>query len=78
MSSSNLELLKSFRKNTEWFDNNYHSLKKYDGQFIAIHKESVVDYDNDYQSLIQRIKRLYDRSLYVTLLTRHGTVSPVR
>ena len=24
-------------------DNNYHSVKKYDGLFIDIHKESVVD-----------------------------------
>ncbi|HET6716595.1 MAG TPA: DUF5678 domain-containing protein [Nitrososphaeraceae archaeon] len=63
MSFSNLELLKSFRKNTEWFDNNYHSLKKYDGQFIAIHIESVVDSNNDYRSLVNRIKKLYDKSL---------------
>jgi hypothetical protein len=78
MPASNLELLKSFRKNTEWFDNNYQSLKKYDGQFIAIHRESIVDSDNDYRNLIYRIKKLYDKSLYVTLVTRHGTVSPAK
>jgi hypothetical protein len=78
MSSSEVELLKSFRKNTEWFDNNYQSLKKYDGQFIAIHKESIVDSDNDYRNLIYRIKQLYDKSLYVTLVTRRGTISPAK
>jgi hypothetical protein len=78
MSFSDLELLKSFKKNTEWFDNNCQSLQKYDGQFIAIHKESVVDSDNDYRSLANRIKKLYDKSLYVTLVTIHGTVSPAK
>ena len=56
MSSSDLEILKSFRKNTVWFDNNYQNLQRYDGQFIAIHKESVVDSDNDYRNLIYRVK----------------------
>jgi hypothetical protein len=78
MSLSDLELLKSFRKNSEWFDNNCQSLKNYDGQFIAIHKESVVDSDDDYRSLANRIKKLYDKSLYVTLVTIHGTVSPAK
>jgi uncharacterized protein DUF5678 len=78
MSSSDLEILKSFRKNTEWFDNNYQSLKKYDGQFIAVHKESLVDSDDDYRSLINRAKKLYDKSLYVTLVTRHGKVSSAK
>lgn len=78
MSSSDLELLKSFRKNTEWFDNNCQSLKNYDGQFIAIYRESVVDSDDDYRRLVDRIKKLYDKSLYVTLVTRHSTVSPAK
>jgi hypothetical protein len=71
MPDSDLKLLKSFRKNTVWFDNNYQSLKKYDGQFIAIHRENVVDSDNDYRKLV-------DRSLYVTLVARHGNISPAR
>lgn len=78
MSSFNLELLKNFKKNTEWFDNNYQSLQRYDGQFIAIYRESVIDSDNDPRSLIYRIKKLYDKSLYVTLVTRHGIVSPAK
>jgi Family of unknown function (DUF5678) len=78
MSSFDLELLKSFRKNTEWFDNNYQSLKKYDGQFIAIDRENVIDSDNDYRSLVNRIKKLYDKSLYVTLVTSRGTVSQAK
>ena len=77
MSRSNLKLLKSFRKNTEWYDNNYLDLKKYDGQFIAIYREGVIDSDNDYMSLIRRIKRLYDKSLYVTLVNGRCTVSPI-
>jgi hypothetical protein len=56
MSFYDLELLKSFRKNTEWFDNNYHSVKKYDGRFIDIHKESVVDSDDDSRRLIEKLR----------------------
>lgn len=72
------EILKSFRQNTEWFDNNYHSLNEYDGQFIAIHSEHIVDSDKDYRKLLNRIKDSYDKSLYVTLLTSHSTVSPAK
>jgi Family of unknown function (DUF5678) len=78
MSSFDSELLKSFRKNTEWFDNNYQNLKKYDGQFIAIDRENVIDSDNDYRNLVNRIKKLYNKSLYVTLVTSRGTVSPAK
>ena len=78
MSLSDLESLKSFKLNSEWFDNNYHNLEKYDGQFIAIHKESVVDSDDDYRNLANRIKKLYDKSLYVTLVTIHCIVSPAK
>lgn len=78
MSSLDLKLFKSFKKNTEWFDNNYQSLYEYDGRFIAICRESVVDSDNDYRSLIYRIKKLHDKSLYVTLVTRQGTMSPAK
>jgi Family of unknown function (DUF5678) len=72
------EILKSFRKNTEWFDNNYHSLNEYDGQFIAIHSEHIVDSDKDYRKLLNRIKDSYDKSLYVTLVNSHSTVSPAK
>ena len=53
--------MKELRKNTEWFDNNYQSLKKCDGQFIAIHRENVIDFDNDYRILVIRIKKLFDK-----------------
>lgn len=72
------EILKSFKRNTEWFDSNYHSLNEYDGQFIAIHSEHIVDSDKDYRRLVNRIKDSYDKSLYVTLVTRHGIVSPAK
>ena len=53
-------------------------MKKHDGQFIAIHRENVVDSDDDYRSLIYRTKKLYDKSLYVTMVTRHGIISPAK
>jgi hypothetical protein len=63
MSSSTLELLKSSEKITEWFDNNYQGLKKYDGQFIDIYRKTVVDYDVDYRNLADRIKKSKKREL---------------
>jgi hypothetical protein len=78
MSTSDLELLKHFRNNAEWFDNNYQNLQKYDGQFIAIYKENVIDSDNDCRRLVGRIKNLHDKSLYITLITIHGTPSPTK
>jgi hypothetical protein len=78
MSFTDLELLKSFKQNTEWFDNNYQSLHKYDGQFIAIYKENVVDSDSDYRSLVNRIKKLCDKSVYVTLVSSRGVVATAK
>jgi hypothetical protein len=78
MSFSDLELLKSFKKNTEWFDNNCQSLQKYDGQFIVIYEENVVDSDNDYRRLVSRIKKLYDKSVFIALVTSRGTLAPVK
>jgi hypothetical protein len=78
MPSSDLELLRSFRNNTEWFDNNYENLKKYNGQYIAIHRESIVDSDSNYRSLVERNQNLYDKSVYLTLVTMHGTLSPAK
>jgi hypothetical protein len=78
MSFTDLELLKSFKQNTEWFDNKYQSLHKYDGQFIAIYKENVVDSDSDYRSLVNRIKKLCDKSVYVTLVSSRGVVATAK
>ena len=75
---SDLELLKRFTKNTEWFDNNYQSWHKYDGKFIATYRENVRDSDNDYRSLVNRNRKLYDKSVYVTLVTSHGSVTPAK
>jgi Family of unknown function (DUF5678) len=78
MPSSDLELLRSFRNNTEWFDNNYENLKKYNGHYIAIHRESIVDSDSNYRSLVERNQNLYDKSVFLTLVTMHGTLSPAK
>jgi hypothetical protein len=78
MSFPDLELLKSFKKNTEWFDNNYQSLQKYNGQFIAIYKENIIDSDTDYRKLVNRVKKLYDKSVYMTLISSRGIVAPAK
>jgi hypothetical protein len=78
VSFPDLELLKSFKKNTEWFDNNYQSLQKYNGQFIAIYKENIADSDTDYRKLVNRVKKLYDKSVYMTLVSSRGIVAPAK
>jgi hypothetical protein len=78
MSFPDLELLKNFKKNTEWFDNNYQSLQKYNRQFIAIYKENIIDSDTDYRKLVNRVKKLYDKSVYMTLISSRGIVAPAK
>ena len=43
-------------RNREWFEKNYdHLVGKYDGMFVAIHRESVVECSRDPAELRQRI-----------------------
>lgn len=73
---SDLELLKRFKKNAEWFDHNYQTLQRYDGQFIAVYEEKIIDSDNDYRKLVNRITKLYDKSVYVTFVSTQHIVAP--
>jgi hypothetical protein len=44
-------------KNWSWFEEHYNELvKKFDGEFVAIHDQRVVDHDKELSVLMKRIK----------------------
>jgi len=56
-----LEKLKQFKKDVEWFQNNYTKLKKsYKNQYAAIKDETLLDHDKDLNLLINRLKTKYE------------------
>lgn len=55
-----LELFKEHESNRKWFEENHESLvKSYNGNFIAIYKQKVVDFDEDVGRLMERVKKNY-------------------
>ena len=55
LNSKSLALLVKQWKDMKWFLSNYPKLvKRYDGRFMAIYEQSVVDYDEDLDRLIER------------------------
>jgi len=56
-----LEKLRKFNQNLEWFQDNYETLKQqFKGEFVAIKDEKVIDNDKDYIKLINKLKSKYD------------------
>lgn len=59
-----LEKFNKFNKNSEWFQRHYDELKdKYKNQYVAINTEiddtAPVDYDENFKSLIKRLRDKY-------------------
>jgi len=53
-----LMLFEEQEMNRKWFEKNHDSLvKKYDGKFIAICRQEVVDFDEDIGKLMERVER---------------------
>jgi hypothetical protein len=57
------EILTLFREqelNRKWFEENHDTLvKKYEGKFIAIYKQNVIDSDEDIGKLMERVEKKY-------------------
>ncbi len=52
-----LEKLKKFNRDVEWFQNNYENLKKdYKGEYVAINNQKVIGHDKDLNILIKKLK----------------------
>jgi len=55
-----LALFKEQELNRKWFEENYNILiEKYNGKFIAIYKQTVIDYDEDITRLMERVEKSY-------------------
>jgi len=62
-------LLKRFSKNVEWYQNNLNELLQYDGMYLAVYNQDVMDTDFDISNLLDRIRNHPDRkAIYVTQL----------
>jgi hypothetical protein len=50
-------------KNWSWFMEHYEELvEKFDGEFVAIYQQRVVDHDKNLRSLMKRIRKKYPLS----------------
>ena len=55
-----LTLFKEQELNRKWFEENHDALvKKYEGKFIAIYKQNVIDSDEDIGKLMERVEKKY-------------------
>ena len=53
-----LVLFEEHERNREWFEKNYDELVKiYDGKFIAIYKQEVIDSHEDVGRLVEKIEK---------------------
>ena len=54
--SETLPLFEEHERNSEWFKKNYqHLVEKYDGMFVAIHKQEIIAFDEDPGKLREKI-----------------------
>lgn len=71
-----LETLKQYKKDSQWFRTRYTQFKtKYKDKYIAIHKGRVVDNDEDYRKLIKRLKK--DHKNITPFVIRQVRIKPV-
>ena len=58
-----LVLFDENEKNWSWFMEHYEELvEKFDGEFVAIYQQRVVDHDKNIGSLMKRIRKKYPLS----------------
>jgi len=57
-------------KNWSWFEEHYNKLVKFDGEFIAIHKQRIVDHHREISVLMKRVEAKYPANrVFVDLVT---------
>lgn len=62
MTSEYIALFEEYDKNWSWFKENYEELvKKYDGEFVAIYKQKIIDHDKELKNLMERIDKKYPK-----------------
>lgn len=56
-----LERLKRFKADVDWFQDNYESLKEqYKGQYVAIKDRKLCGHDRDVDKLLKELRDIYD------------------
>ncbi len=52
------ERIRSARQNVKWFNSNVDSLRAtYAKKFVAVHKDRILDSDDDFDVLLKRLKK---------------------
>ena len=60
MTSEYAVLFDEHDKNWSWFEEHYDELvKKFDGEFVAIYKQKVIDHDREISILMKRVDAEY-------------------
>lgn len=53
-------LFEEHDKNWSWFEKHYNELvEKFDGEFVAVYEQKVVEHDKELNALMKRIKSKY-------------------
>jgi len=53
-------LFEEHDKNWSWFEKHYNELvEKFDGEFVAVYEQKVVDHDKELNALMKRIESRY-------------------
>jgi len=57
MNTSTLTMLKDFGRDIEWLIKNYDKiLEEYEGKWVAVYKEKIIEYDEDLDILIKKLR----------------------
>ncbi len=63
--SEYVALFEEYERNWSWFRENYGELvKKFDGEFVAISEQNIVDHDKELSNLMERIREKYPRKTF--------------
>lgn len=72
MEAEALALLEEYEKEATWFKENYEELlREYEGKYVAIYRQRVVQFDENFDSVIEKVSRNYplDR-VYIDFVTK--------
>jgi ABC-type phosphate/phosphonate transport system ATPase subunit len=60
LSSETIEKMRKFNNNSKWLSAHYDDIKsRYTNKIIAIDNDTVIDYDEDINSLLKRLRERY-------------------
>jgi len=60
--------MSEYERNWSWFRENYEKLvKEFDGEFVAIYEQKVVDHDKELSELIERMREKYPGKIFSSI-----------